>query len=66
MKADGFVHQPADEVTPGEKLNVCVKFIDLETNKLGACVVTVEANLLFSVASLSGRPASILHPPPQL
>lgn len=35
MKADGFVHQPADEVTPGEKLSVCVKFIDLETKKLG-------------------------------
>jgi uncharacterized protein len=35
MKANGFVHEPADEVSPGEKLKVCVKFVDVEAKKLG-------------------------------
>jgi len=46
MKAEGFVHEPADEVSPGEKLKVCVKFVDVEAKKLGEywCRTTEEAS----------------------
>jgi len=32
---DGFVHHPADELTPGQSIEVCVKNVDLDEMKLG-------------------------------